>query len=263
MDREGSVGRSPTLMLGKIAQILNCFSLETPELTQQQIIKKTGLPSSTCQRLVLDLVLEGFLDRDNDSYRIGIGLVRWATPGTFGMDIVRLVKPVLQDLRDETGESACFYIRDGLFRTVVGVAPTRHVVMRPFMVGMVMPLHAGAPGKVFLAFDPEARNALVQAAELTKYTPDTPDTPDNLDGQAATTRSLGYYAAFGERNVGAGSISEPVFNHIGELAGALGLGFPTQRVTPADADRLGPIVAKAAAAASDRLGYNKANHLPQ
>lgn len=254
MDREPRAGRAPTLVLRKIAQILNCFSVQAPELTLQQIIRSTHLPSSTCQRLVQDLVLEGFLDRDDDSYRIGIGLVRWSTPGTLGLDVVRLVKPVLQDLRDETGETACFYVRDGVFRTVVAVAATRHVVMRPFMVGMVMPLHAGAPGKVFLAFDPAARKAL-EGTDLTKFTPDTPDNLELLDRQAEVARSRGYYAAFGERNDGVGSISAPVFNHVGELAGALGLGFPTQRVTPTDVDRLGPIVARAAALASDRLGH--------
>jgi DNA-binding IclR family transcriptional regulator len=252
--REASAGRAPTLVLHKIAQILDCFSVQAPELTLLQIIKATGLPSSTCQRLVQDLVLEGFLDRDNDSYRIGIGLVRWSAPGTLGMDSVQLVKPVLQDLRDETGETACFYVRDGIFRTVVAVAATRHVVMRPFMVGMVMPIHAGAPGKIFLAFDPEARKA-IEESELIKFTPNTPDSLDVLDQQADVARSRGFYAAFGERNLDVGSISAPVFNHVGELAGVIGLGFPTSRVTPADVDRLGPMVAAAAADASDRLGY--------
>jgi DNA-binding IclR family transcriptional regulator len=251
--REPSGGRAPTLVLGKIAQILNCFSVPAPELTLQQIIRATGLPSSTCQRLVQDLVLEGFLDRDGDLYRIGIGMVRWAAPGTLGMDAVQLIKPVLSDLRDQTGETACFYVRDGVFRTVVAVAPTRHVVMRPFMVGMVMPLHAGAPGKIFLAFDPEARQAL-EGSELAKFTPHTPNNLEELDRQAADARTRGYYAAFGERNLGVGSVSAPVFNHVGELAGVIGLGFPTSRVTPEDVDRLGPTVAAAAAEASDRLG---------
>jgi DNA-binding IclR family transcriptional regulator len=134
------------LVLHKVAEILNCFSVADPEPTLQQIIRRTGLPSSTCQRLVQNMVREGFLDREGDRYRIGIGMVRWAAPGTLGLDLVKLVKPVLQQLRDETGETACLYVRDGAFRTVVAVAETRHVVIRPFMVGMVMPLHAGAPG---------------------------------------------------------------------------------------------------------------------
>ena len=118
-------------MLRKVSEILNCFSIEFPEPTLQQIVRETGLPPSTCQRLVQNMVREGFLDRDGDRYRIGLRLVQWATPGTFGLDVVRLVHPFLQELRDRTGETACLYMRDGAFRTVVAVAETRHVVMRP------------------------------------------------------------------------------------------------------------------------------------
>lgn len=244
-------------MLHKITEILSCFSVDAPELSLQQIHKKTGLPSSTCQRLVQDMVHEGLLDRDLDRYRIGIAMVRWATSGTLGLDVVQLIKPVLQELRDHTGETASFYVRDGAFRTIVAVAQTRHVVMRPFLVGMVMPLHAGAPGKVFLAFDPDARRQL-ESVELVKFTAATPDSLEMLDRQVATARSQGYYAAFGERNLDVGSISAPVFTHVGELGGAIGLGFPTSRITPEHAARLGPVVARAAEDASRRLGYDPA-----
>jgi DNA-binding IclR family transcriptional regulator len=250
-------GRASTLVLHKITQILNCFSVEAPDPSLQDIIRATGLPSSTCQRLVQDLVYEGFLDRDGDRYRIGIALVRWATPGTLGLDVVRMVKPVLQQLRDETGETACCYVRDGLFRTIVAVAETRHVVMRPFLVGMVMPIHAGAPGKIFLAFDPEARRDL-EGAELPGFTAGTPGSLVELDRQVAVARAQGFYAAFGERHVDVGSIAAPVFDHVGELAVVVGLGFPTQRIGEHDVERLGPQVARAAAQASARLGYDPA-----
>ncbi|HET6270022.1 MAG TPA: IclR family transcriptional regulator [Arthrobacter sp.] len=254
MASDPAPGSSPLLVLRKVAEILNCFSLAEPEPTLQQIIRLTGLPSSTCQRLVQNMVREGFLDRDGDRYRIGIGVVRWAAPGTLGLDVVKLVRPLLQRLRDETGESACLYVRDGAFRTIVAVAETRHVVMRPFTVGMVMPLHAGAPGKVFLAYDPDAWDALTES-ELSRFTPATPDTLDRLRQQAQEAREQGYYAAFGERNEDVGSVSAPVFDHTGRLAGVLGLGFPTQRITPADIPRLGPAVVRAAAAASEALAY--------
>jgi DNA-binding IclR family transcriptional regulator len=73
--------------------------------------------------------------------------------------------------------------------------------------------------------------------------------------QAEEARQQGFFAAFGERNEDVGSVAAPVFDHAGRLAGVLGLGFPTQRVTPADVPRLGPIVARAAAAASNALAY--------
>ena len=255
MAAERSSGSAqPLLVLRKVSEILNCFSLELPEPTLQQIVRETGLPSSTCQRLVQNMVREGFLDRDGDRYRIGLRLVQWATPGTFGLDVVRLVHPFLQELRDRTGETACLYMRDGAYRTVVAVAETRHVVMRPFLVGQVMPIHAGAPGKIFLAFDPEARQA-IEDTELTRYTSATPDTWEKLDTQVSNAKADGFYAAFGERNPDVGSISAPVFNHSGRLAAVLGVGFPTQRVGPDDVGRLGPAVAEAAKAASAALGY--------
>lgn len=255
MDAKQGSAAAPILVLHKVAQVLDCFSVEEPEPTLQQLIRKTGLPSSTCQRLVQNMVREGFLDRDGDRYRIGIGLVRWATPGTVGLDVVRLVKPILQELRDETGESACFYTRDGAFRTVVAVAQTHHVVMRPFMVGQVMPIHAGAPGKILLAHDPEAWQALEQAP-LTKFAPATPDSLELLQQQTAAAQEQGFYAAFGERHADVGSISAPVFDHAGDLAGVLGLGFPTQRVGPDDVPRLGPVVRRAAIRASQALGHD-------
>jgi DNA-binding IclR family transcriptional regulator len=144
-----------------------------------------------------------------------------------------------------------------VFRTVVAVAETRHVVMRPFMVGMVMPIHAGAPGKIFLAFDPQARRDL-EGGELAMFTPMTPASLEELDLQVAVARAQGFYAAFGERHADVGSIAAPVFDHAGELAVVVGLGFPTQRVTEGDVERLGPVVARAAQDASERLGYDPA-----
>ena len=247
-------GVPPILVLQKIKQVLECFTIEAPELSLQQITKATGLPPSTCQRLVHNLVREGFLDRDDDRFRIGLGLVRWAAPGSFGLDLVQLTRPILRDLRDTTGETACLYVRDGGFRTVVALAETRHVVMRLFMVGMVMVLHAGSAGKVFMAYDPAARRAAVSQG-LTRLTPRTTVDIDLLDTQLAEVRELGYAASFEERDSGAASISAPVFGMSGELVAVLGIGAPTQRLGPTDVGRLAPAVQAAADRASRQLGF--------
>jgi len=250
-------GVPPILVLQKIKQVLECFTIERPELSLQQITKATGLPPSTCQRLVHNLVREGFLDRDDDRFRIGLGLVRWAAPGSFGLDLVQLTRPVLRELRDATGETACLYVRDGGFRTVVALAETRHVVMRLFMVGMVMVLHAGSAGKVFMAYDPAARRAAVGQG-LTRLTPRTTVDIDLLDKQLEEVRELGYAASFEERDAGAASISAPVFAMSGELVAVLGIGAPTQRLGPTDVGRLAPAVQAAADRASQLLGFRPA-----
>lgn len=244
----------PILVLKKVRALLECFSVERPTLTLQQIRQASGLPASTCQRLVQNLVREGFLDRDGDEYRIGLGFVRWSAPGTYGLDLVRLTRPVLQRLRDETGETACLYVRDGPYRTVVAVVEARHVVMRLFLVGMVMPIHAGSAGKVFLAYDPNAfRDAVAHG--LTRFTQTTVTDIDVLTTQMKQIQREGYAASFEERESGAASISAPVFGLHGEPVAALGIGAPIQRLTPADVPRLAPLVTDAAADASRRMGY--------
>ncbi|MGW6402948.1 IclR family transcriptional regulator [Streptomyces sp. NPDC055134] len=253
-------GTAPLLVLQKIRLILECFTIEQPELNLQQITKATGLPTSTCQRLVHNLVREGFLDRTDDIYRIGLGLVQWAAPGTFGLDMVQLTRPALHQLRDSTGESACLYVRDGAYRTVVSLAETHHVVMRLFMVGMVMSLHAGSAGKVFMAFDPSARSAAVSHG-LSRHTSRTIVDIDILDQQLEDIRRSGYSATFEERDAGAASISAPVFGSSGELVAAIGIGAPTQRLTPADVSRLAPFVVEAGEEASQSLGYRPGSRL--
>ena len=251
---EGRGTAAPLLVLRKIVQILDAFSIESSELGLQQITRATGLPASTCQRLVRNMVAEGFPDRGDDRYRIGMGLVQRSAPGTFGLDLVALSRPVLQALRDETGETANLYVRSGPYRTIVALAESRHPVMRLFVVGMVMPLHAGSAGKVLRAWDPTARKEAVGHG-LGRFTDHTVVDIDVLTAQLADVRELGYAASFEERDAGAASISAPVFGLSGELVAALGIGAPLQRLGPGDVDRLAPVVMASAAEASRRLGF--------
>lgn len=244
---------SNLLVLTKIRQILESFSVGHPDPTMADLISHTGLPRSTCQRLVQNLVGEGFLRRDGQRYRIGLDLVRMAAPGTLGIDLVELTRPVLRDLRDETGETACLYVRDGGHRVVVGVAETRNIVMRLFVVGMVMPLHAGSAGKVFLAYDEAALDAAL-AEGLRRYTDRTPTDVTELEAALDEVRRRGWAMTSEERELGAASLSAPVFGHDGELRGVLGIGAPSQRLTASLARVWAPVVVEAAREASRRLG---------
>lgn len=252
--RAGAGALQPLLVLQKVRTILECFDVGQPILTLQQIRQTSGLPASTCQRLVQNLVREGFLDRDGDEYRIGLGMVRWSAPGTHGLDLVRLTRPAMQRLRDETGETSALYVRDGAYRTVIALIETRHVVMRLFRVGMVMPLHAGSAGKVFLAYDGGAFKDILTHG-LDRYTDSTPTSLDTLTRQVQEARSVGYSASFEERDTGASSISAPVFDVNGELVAVLGIAAPAQRLVPALVPALGPCVVECAQEASAALGY--------
>ncbi|GAB3292821.1 IclR family transcriptional regulator [Parasphingorhabdus pacifica] len=253
MTEAQSAAARPVLVLRKVRRILECFTLEEPELGLQRIIKLTGLPASTCQRLVQNLVHEGFLHKDGDSYRIGLDLVRWAAPGNYGMDLVKLTGPVLERLRGSAEESAYLQVRDGPHRTIVALSEVRHLVIRRFMVGMVMPLHVGSAGKVFLAYDPAAWRDAVRHG-LRREDDNVTVDPEALQEEVSETRERGYAVTFEERSAGAGSISAPVFGVDGGIVAAIGIGAPSQRFTPETAQRLVPLVVEAAGEASELMG---------
>ena len=70
-----SAGRS----IIRIAEILNCFSVEEPVHNLTAISKRLGLPKSTSHRLLTTLVSQGFLMRDvhGRGYQLGYQLLHW------------------------------------------------------------------------------------------------------------------------------------------------------------------------------------------
>lgn len=246
----------PVQVVQKARRVLDAFSLERPQLALPEIARAAGLPTSTCFRLLQTLTAEGFLDRDGDRYRPGVGLLQWAALVPAGRDLIAAAQPILDRLRDGTGESACLYVRDGLLRTCVAVAPTRHNVVRQLYVGKVMPLAAGSGGKVLIAYDPELIDEVL-SGELNAYTPTTIADPTRLAAHLAEVRDCGYAVSFEERDVGASSISAPVRDVHGRVIAALGIAAPTQRLNPQTAASLiNPTIA-AAASLSAAMGHGR------
>lgn len=226
---ENMQGPAPLLVLAKISDILDSFSLARPELTLAQIRESTGLPTSTVQRLVGNLVAQGFIDRVDDKYRVGVKMSYWAAPATHGVELIEIIKPVLQDLRDKLGETVCFFQTSLDYRVCVAMAETRHMLRRDMAVGRILPLHAGSAGRVLLAWDPEVAERVL-ATRLDQLTDSTITDTDSLKAAIKQTHADGYALTTGERESGASGLSAPVFNPQADLVGALTIMGPTLRM---------------------------------
>lgn len=229
--RELSSGVKPLLVLGKIRGILDAFSLSRPALSLSEIHAATGYPASTVQRLVANLVAEEFLDREGDRVRIGVRFAYWAAPATRGLDALEIIKPVLEELRNETGETVALFRLEGDVRVCVAMAETRHALRREMHVGKILPLHAGSAGRVLMAWDPRAEQAALSSG-LERLTEHTITDPAWLHGDVEQTRRDGYSVTSDERDEGATGLAAPVFDSMGDLVGALSVSGPSLRVTP-------------------------------
>lgn len=220
---------APLLVLRKITDILDAFSLSRPVLTLAEIRAATKLPPSTVQRLVMNMVESGLLDRSDDVFRVGVRMSYWAAPATQGMDIVATVKPVLLRLRDELGETVCFFQESMGYRVCIAIAETEHLLRRHMHVGRILPLHAGSAGRVLLAWDLELAERTLSAG-LDPMTESTITDPDDLRRAIKRTRTDGYAITTGERESGASGLSAPVFNAQADLVGALTIMGPALRM---------------------------------
>ena len=247
--------RKPVLVLRKMRQVLDAFTPEAPELTAREVQRRTGLPATTCLRLLSALVDEGFLDRQGDTYRPGLSLLKWARTAAEGLDLLAVAAPVLAELRDATGESACLFVRHGAHHICLAVEQTPHAVIHILRVGQVLPLHAGSAGRVFLAFDPSAAEALSRR-ELPAFTEHTLTGARRLQQAVEAVRRDGYGVSFEERSVGAASLSAPVFDHTGSLAAVIGIASPVQRFGRELITTYAQHVTHAAHDLSRRLGHH-------
>ena len=226
---EASSSKKPLLVLGKITEILDAFSLSKPSMTLGELQQATGLPTSTVQRLVTNMAAQGLLDRVGDQIRIGTRMAYWAASAMKDLDILSILKPVLTEIRDITGETACFFRIEQEYRVCVAIAETHHALRRDMYVGKMIPLHAGSAGRVLLAWNPGLAEKIL-SGPLEPMTDGTVTSAEELRTLIAKARADGYAISAGEREDSASGLSAPVFDASGDVAGALMISGPTLRM---------------------------------
>ncbi len=244
------------LVLGKVRDILDLFSLAEPELDMRAIRQGSGLPTSTCVRLVRNMVADGLLTHSDGRYRIGLAVVRWAAVARQGLGLLDTATPVLKALRDDTGESAGLFVRDGANRVCIGLAESSKAVGRRLTLGHVLPVHVGSPGKTLLAFDPATAEVLA-GLKLTALTDRTLSDKRALQLELDRIRRDGFAVSLGEWDTEVGGAAAPVFGAEGELLAAVGISGPVTRLTK---DRLPQVIKAVVQAAADVSAAQ--GHLP-
>jgi DNA-binding IclR family transcriptional regulator len=197
-----------------------------------ELTARTGLSRATAHRLAVALEAHRLLGRDSGGrWRLGPRLAELAG-GPADDALLRRATPVLERLRDATGESAQLYVRRGDVRVCVAAAERGSGLRDTVPVGAELPLTAGSAGQVLLAW--------------------APDDP-LLDHAAFTTRVLaevrrrGWAASVGQREAGVGSVSAPVRDAASAVVAAVSVSGPLERLTRSPGRLHAPAVRAAAA----------------
>lgn len=206
-------------------------------LTAVELETALDLPKTTVNRLLHVLTASGIISAHNArnrSYRLGDRILRLLHTSPDTGWLVTLAQQPLKSLADRTGQSAFISKFNGSeVRSVTCVAPDTPI--RTYvMPGMSMPVNAAASAKAILAFQSADVLARLLPAQLERYTEKTKTKVDVLMSEFSTIREQGYATDLAEHVAGLGSIALPIRVSGAEVAYAVGLTGPYDRVIERD-----------------------------
>jgi DNA-binding IclR family transcriptional regulator len=244
--------------LSRAVEILDCFSLEHPELGVREIARMTHLSSSTAGRLLAALKETGILSQNpgTRAYMLGPKVLIWSGIYTNSLDVRNQSLDFMHELHRETEETISLYVLDGSERVCVERIESPHNVRIVARIGRRLPLHAGSAGKVLLAFLPAAhQEEIIRSNSLARLTPQTIVDPAALRQELAKIRQDGYAVSRGEWLTDASGVAAPIFDYHGEVVAAVTISGPGQRFTDQAFERYIPMILSVAQQVSNRMGY--------
>ncbi|HZQ58879.1 MAG TPA: helix-turn-helix domain-containing protein [Acidimicrobiales bacterium] len=136
--------RSIQLLDRAIAVLYAC---EQGPASLGELASRSGLPRATAHRLAVALEGHGMLRRDDGRFALGPALARLGAVAGSAPSLVVAARPVLEALRDATGESVQLYVRRGEERLCVLALESPHSLRTIVPVGAVLPLDRGSAGR--------------------------------------------------------------------------------------------------------------------
>lgn len=203
-------------VLDKSLAIVRAIDEADGPCTLAQVVEATGIAKATAHRLASALEVHGLVRRNNAGrYVLGLGLVALGHGAAESWPLGEVARPLLDALRDATGESVQLYVRQGDHRVCMVSLESPHELRTIVPEGARLDLHVGSAGRILLGDVPEE----------------------------------GWTASVEERAPGVASVSAPVVVRDSVMA-AVGISGPLGRLGPDPGPRFGPAVVQCAASIS-------------
>jgi IclR family transcriptional regulator, acetate operon repressor len=217
-----------------------------------------GVARSTAHRLLTALRRRGFVmqDRPNGAYRPGPALYEIGLAAVSRIDIVRVARPVLEQLREETQETASLAVLEGAMIRFVDCAESPRSVRVGNRTGVMRPAHASAVGKAILAGLPDGElDRRYPGAELPPATTSAAVTETAaLRAELAEIRIRGYALNWEESSDGVCAVAVALRDTVGQPLAGLGVAAPSSRIGSPDGIRaFAPFVQRGAELVRERL----------
>lgn len=235
-------------------RLLKIFNDDQTEWSLSELVDTAGLNKTTTFRILTALESEGLLDKTADgNYRLGSEMIALGGRAMRSNTLRQVAHPILRRLADVTGERVTLEVLINEEQMLVlDEVASNHLLGVTHYVGNRLPVHATSTGKAVLAF---LQNGLPPV--LPALTEQTHATAVSLQTDLEQVRQRGYATAVGELEPGLMATAAPIFDHNGDVVGALSVVGPSVRLDEEKLHAAAQHAVQAARMISHKLGYRE------
>lgn len=237
--------------------VLDAFNHSHKGLTLTEIIDITELGKNKVFRLLNTLEQGRMIYRDEHGrFHLGLKIFELAQNVHMHDLLLDVCQPVMDDLSDETQESIFLGVVSDRHALCIASRESSRSIRLFARVGIKSPLYKGGVPKVLLAYLDKAE----QERHLA-YFEATVDTKDEvIDWQAlrhklAQIREQGYWVTIDELDLGAHSITAPIFDARGQAIAGMSIAGPSIRFSDDAIEHYINLILEKTHTISRTLGY--------
>jgi len=223
----------------------------------EQLAKETELPKATLLRFITTLASLGYVFRDSyDQYSLTLKMFSVGSHSLEHMDLIRIARPIAEELADTTGETVHMGILEEDAATYILKIESKYTIRMHSRIGKSIPLYCTSIGKILLAgFGEEERAAYIAKTKLVPFTPNTIKTASALKSEI--NMIITDQCAFDreEYELGISCIASPVHDYTGATVSSLSASWPMFRYDTKQESEYIRAVQEAALKISRMLGF--------
>lgn len=243
------VGKDFSEALARGLRIIQAFNGDARTLSLSDLSRAVDLPRATVRRSLLTLIHLGYVEANGRAFTLTPKVLTLAAAYLESTVASSILQPLCERLAAEHGEIFSIAVMDGADAVMVAYARPRSMYTMGDGIGLRIPVHCTAVGRVWLAMQPAAtREAFLDRHGMAAATPRTITDRGELAARLDRIADQGYAIVEDEAELGFRSLAVPVCAADGRTRFVLNVGMAALRCPKDEARaRLIPILQAEAA----------------
>ena len=212
--------------------VLRAFGRENPQMTLSEGAEVTELSPAAARRCLNTLVKLGYVAKHRRHFLLRPEVMSFASAYLDSMSLGEIVRPHLQAVRDETGDSSSLAVLSGYDILYLVHVSTNRMVRLAAGIGTRFPAYATSLGRALLAYEGEdVRDHYIETCHFETFTEHTVTSKAELRRILSEIRKSGYATIQDELDYGLISIAVPILDESGRSIAAINCSTATSRTT--------------------------------